>query len=79
VTENQRFAHHEIAGSAVTEIVQVGAANAAGAQPDADHALSEAAERALDDAQIFGAEERGGMGGVGHRICASNDTEGSRE
>ena len=53
----------------MAEIVKVGAADAAGAQLDARHAVAKWPERARDDAKVFGPEERGGVGGVGHWVC----------
>ncbi|MGY4379058.1 hypothetical protein ACVWZ3_006697 [Bradyrhizobium sp. i1.3.6] len=66
VTEHERRLHDEIAGPGMTEIMHVGAADAAGAEADAHHAISELVERMLDHAQIFGAEQGCGESGGGH-------------
>ncbi|MGY3104994.1 hypothetical protein ACVWW7_001621 [Bradyrhizobium sp. LM6.9] len=57
VAEHQRRLHHEIAGPGMTEIMHVRATDAAGAEADAHHAISELVERMLDHAQIFGSEQ----------------------
>jgi hypothetical protein len=52
VAEDQRLGHDEVAGPAVLEIVQVGAADAAGGNPHAHAAMAERLRRPLLDTQV---------------------------
>ena len=66
VTEHERRLHHEVAGPGVAEVMHVRAADAAGTEADAHHAVGQLVERMLDHAQIFGAEQGCGERGRGH-------------
>ena len=66
MAQHQRRLHHEVTGAGMAEIVHVRAADAAGTEADADHALAKLVERMLDHAQVFGAEQGRGESGRGH-------------
>ena len=68
VAKHQRRGDDEVAGPRMAEIVQVGAADAAGAEADAHHAGRERPERAFDHAQVLRPEQRRGECSIGHRI-----------